>query len=55
MLSAMFSNIGITNPFMMASGTAGTAPSIWMLIYIFAYIPGLVILAIRKFRLKDIS
>jgi ABC-type transport system involved in multi-copper enzyme maturation permease subunit len=55
MLSAMFSNIGITNPFMMAGGMTSTAPSIWMLIYIFVYIPGLVILAIRKFRFKDIS
>lgn len=55
MLSSIFSNIGITNPFMIEGGGAGTAPSIWMLIYIFAYISGLVILAIRKFRTKDIS
>jgi hypothetical protein len=40
---------------MMSGGMTSTAPSIWMLIYIFVYIPGLVLLAIRKFRLKDIS
>lgn len=55
MLSLIFSNIGITNPFMIAGGGASTSPSMWMLIYIFAYILGLVILAIRKLRLKDIS
>jgi ABC-type transport system involved in multi-copper enzyme maturation permease subunit len=55
MLSAMFGSIGISNPFMVVGGMTSTAPSIWMLIYIFAYIPGLVFLAIRKFRLKDIS
>lgn len=55
MLSSTLSNIGITSPFKVASQVTGTSPSIWMLIYIFAYIPGLVILAIRKFRLKDIS
>lgn len=55
MLSSIFGSIGITNPFMAAGGMTSTAPSIWMLIYIFVYIPGLVILAIRKFRLKDIS
>jgi ABC-type transport system involved in multi-copper enzyme maturation permease subunit len=55
MLSAMFENIGIRNPFMVVGGMTSTTPSIWMLIYIIAYIPVLVILAIRKFRLKDIS
>jgi ABC-type transport system involved in multi-copper enzyme maturation permease subunit len=55
MLSAMFENIGIRNPFMVVGGMTSTTPSIWMLIYIIAYIPILVILAIRKFRLKDIS
>ncbi|MCX7923496.1 MAG: ABC transporter permease subunit [Clostridia bacterium] len=55
MLSSILSNIGVTNPFMVASEMTNTAPSTWMLIYTFAYIPGLVILAIRKFRLKDIS
>lgn len=55
MLSSMFVNIGIRNPFMVVGGMTNTAPSIWMLIYIFAYIPGLVFLAIRKFRFKDIS
>jgi ABC-type transport system involved in multi-copper enzyme maturation permease subunit len=55
MLSALFSDIGITSPFMVASGVISTSPSIWMLIYIFVYIPGLVLLAIRKFSLKDIS
>jgi ABC-type transport system involved in multi-copper enzyme maturation permease subunit len=55
MLSSLFVNLGITSPFMGLAGMASTAPSIWMLIYIFLYIPGLVILAIRKFRLKDIS
>lgn len=55
MLSAMFDGIGIRNPFMIVDGMTSTAPSIWMLIYILAYIPGLVILAMRKFRLKDIS
>ena len=55
MLSAMFENIGIRNPFMVIGGMTSTAPSIWMLIYIFAYIPGLIFMAIRKFRLKDIS
>jgi ABC-type transport system involved in multi-copper enzyme maturation permease subunit len=55
MLSALFINLGITSPFMMSGGMTSTAPSIWMLIYIFVYIPGLVILAIRKFRVKDIS
>ncbi|EHQ89189.1 ABC transporter permease [Desulfosporosinus youngiae] len=55
MLSSTLSNIGVTNPFQAASEMTSTAPSIWMLIYTFAYIPGLVILAIRKFRLKDIS
>jgi ABC-type transport system involved in multi-copper enzyme maturation permease subunit len=55
MLSSIFGNLGITSPFMGLGGMTGTSPSIWMLIYIFVYIPGLVILAIRKFRLKDIS
>lgn len=55
MLSSMFGSIGIRNPFMVVGGMTSTTPSIWMIIYIFAYIPVLVILAIRKFRLKDIS
>jgi len=55
MLSSIFESISISNPFMAVGGMASTAPSIWMLIYIFAYIPGLVLLAIRKFKLKDIS
>jgi len=55
MLSSLFTNLGITSPFIGLSGMTSTAPSMWMLVYIFAYIPGLVILAIRKFRLKDIS
>lgn len=55
MLSSIFGNLGITTPFMGLGGATGTAPSIWMIVYIFVYIPGLVILAIRKFRLKDIS
>lgn len=55
MLSSIFGNLGITNPFITSGGMTGTAPSIWMLVYIFVYIPGLVILAIRKFRIKDIS
>jgi ABC-type transport system involved in multi-copper enzyme maturation permease subunit len=55
MLSSMFEDIGIRNPFITVGGMTGTTPSIWMLIYIFVYIPGLVIMAIRKFRLKDIS
>jgi ABC-type transport system involved in multi-copper enzyme maturation permease subunit len=55
MLSSIFVNLGITSPFMVSGGMTGTAPSIWMLIFIFAYIPGLVILAIKKFRFKDIS
>jgi ABC-type transport system involved in multi-copper enzyme maturation permease subunit len=55
MLSSIFVNLGITSPFMVTSGMTGTAPSVWMLIYIFVYIPGMVILAIRKFRIKDIS
>lgn len=55
MLSSLFINLGITSPFMITSGMTSTAPSIWMLIYVFVYILGLVILAIRKFRLKDIS
>jgi hypothetical protein len=55
MLSSMFENIGIRNPFMAVGGMTSTTPSIWMLIYIIVYIPVLVILAIRKFRLKDIS
>ncbi len=52
-LSSVFLNMGITNPFTMQGG--GSAPSIWMLIYIFVYIPGLILLAIRKFKSKDIS
>jgi ABC-type transport system involved in multi-copper enzyme maturation permease subunit len=55
MLSSLFINLGITSPFMITSGMTSTAPSIWMLAYIFVYILGLVILAIRKFRFKDIS
>ena len=55
MISSMFQGVGITNPFMVVDGMTSTAPSIWMLIYILAYIPALVLLAIRKFRLKDIS
>lgn len=55
MLSSIFGSIGISNPFMAGGGMIGTAPSIWMLVYIFVYIPGLVFLAVRKFRLKDIS
>jgi ABC-type transport system involved in multi-copper enzyme maturation permease subunit len=55
MLSSMFEGIAIRNPFMMVGGMTSTTPSIWMLIYIVSYIPVLVILAIRKFRFKDIS
>lgn len=55
MLSSIFSNLGITNPFGLVNGTAGTTPSIWMLIYILAYIPVMIIFAIKKFRVKDIS
>jgi ABC-type transport system involved in multi-copper enzyme maturation permease subunit len=55
MLSSLFSSIGITNPFMGAVGAGSTSPSIWMLIYIFVYVPALVVLAIRKFNVKDIS
>jgi ABC-type transport system involved in multi-copper enzyme maturation permease subunit len=55
MLTSLFGNIGITNPFLTGGGMTGTAPSIWMIVFIFAYIPGLIILAIRKFRVKDIS
>jgi ABC-type transport system involved in multi-copper enzyme maturation permease subunit len=55
MLSSMFENIGIRNPFMAVGGMTSTTPSIWMLIYIIVYIPVLVLLAIKKFRLKDIS
>ena len=54
-LSSMFEGISIRNPFMAVGGMTSTTPSIWMIIYIFAYIPGLVLLAIRKFSLKDIS
>jgi ABC-type transport system involved in multi-copper enzyme maturation permease subunit len=53
-LSSIFSNMSIINPFMLEGG-AGITPSIWMLMYIFIYIPGLVALAIRKFGSKDIS
>jgi ABC-type transport system involved in multi-copper enzyme maturation permease subunit len=55
MLSSIFSSIGITNPLFIEGGGAGTTPSIWMLLYTFVYILGLVVLAIRKFRVKDIS
>ena len=55
MISSMFQGVGITNPFLAVGGMTSTAPSIWMLISILVYIPALVILAIRKFRLKDIS
>jgi hypothetical protein len=55
MLSSIFGSLGITSPFVVTSGMTSTAPSIWMLIYIFVYIPSLVLMAIRKFRLKDIS
>lgn len=55
MISSIFGSLGIVSPFMAASGMIGTAPSIWMVIYIFVYIPWFVFLAIRKFRLKDIS
>ncbi|MDD7796318.1 ABC transporter permease [Clostridium sp. 'White wine YQ'] len=55
MLSAMFEGISIRNPFMAVGGMTSTTPSIWMIIYILAYIPGLVLMAIRKFSLKDIS
>lgn len=55
MLSSIFANLGITNPFIMSGGMTGTAPSVWMIFYILLYIPGLVFLAIRRFRVKDIS
>ena len=55
MISSIFRNIGITGPFMGSGGIASTAPSIWMIVYILIYIPGLVSLAVRKFSLKDIS
>lgn len=55
MLSSIFISLGIISPFMGLNGIASTTPSIWMIVYIFLYIPGFVILAIRKFRLKDIS
>lgn len=55
MLSSLFSSIGIISPFMGAVGAGGKSPSIWMLIYIFVYVPALVVLAIRKFNVKDIS
>jgi ABC-type transport system involved in multi-copper enzyme maturation permease subunit len=55
MLSSIFSNIGITSPFIISGGAIGKSPSLWMLIYIYLYIVVLVVLAIRKFKSKDIS
>lgn len=54
-ISSLFGNLGISNPFITAGGITGTTPSIWMFVYIFAYIPMMVYLAIRKFGSKDIS
>lgn len=51
---SVFSSVGIANPFAGPAGLSSTLPSKWMILYIFAYVIGLVLLAIRNFNRKDI-
>lgn len=53
-LSSLFSSLGVTNPFMGPSGISSTAPSRWMIIFIFIYASGLLLLACRRFEMRDI-
>lgn len=59
LISNFFSGTGFTNPFLnvFSDGTmsSGATPSSWMLLYVFVYITGLILLSIRKFKKRDIS
>ncbi len=59
LIGNFFSGTGFTNPFinLFSSGniSSGATPSSWMLLYVFIYISGLILLSIRKFRKRDIS
>lgn len=56
MMSILYSDIGLTNPFMPVpfSYMPTTLPSNWMMVYIAAYALLLLFLAIRKFTKKDL-
>lgn len=55
MVSSLFSSFGFSNPFFAMEALTNTAPSKWMVVYIFVYIIGLASLAIIKFNKKDIA
>jgi ABC-type transport system involved in multi-copper enzyme maturation permease subunit len=55
MIAQVFSDLGITNPFMMGLQSRSTAPSIWMGVYILFYIAGLLFWACKRFARRDIS
>jgi ABC-type transport system involved in multi-copper enzyme maturation permease subunit len=59
LISNFFSGTGFTNPFLNVFShgdmTSGSTPSSWMLLYVFVYIIGLILLSIRKFKKRDIS
>lgn len=54
-ISVLFSSGGKFNPVFGFQNMTSTTPSNWMFAYIFLYIIGLVVLAVRKFNKKDIS
>lgn len=55
MLTSIYSTVGITNPLFGPNTLTNTTPSKWMMIYIFVYIVGLALLAVKKFQRKDIG
>lgn len=55
MTSAVFSDVGLSNPLFGSSFIANTVPSNWMNLYILIYLCSLIIFAVMKFNRKDIS
>ena len=54
MISTIFSDVVIVNPFMGGVGGTSTEPSTWMIVYIFIYLFGLLFLAVKKFGKRDL-
>lgn len=55
MVGAIFSSLGVVNPLFGLRSIASTAPSKWMIVYIFIYIIGFLLLAIKDFNKRDIA
>ncbi|MDP4093783.1 MAG: ABC transporter permease subunit [Bacillota bacterium] len=53
--NTFFGNVGMTNSFFVPGSISNTAPSTFMTIYVFAYIIGLILITVRKFKKKDIG